>query len=108
MVGIIFTAHGIQKVASGFSMPIELVTGLGFPAFIGIILALGELLGGIALIVGFLTNYAALCIAIIMVGALVFVHLSQGFFNSEFPLLLLVASISIMLSYDWKKIFEPY
>ncbi|MCE5039446.1 MULTISPECIES: DoxX family protein [Staphylococcus] len=108
MVGIIFTAHGAQKVLSGFKMPIDMVTDIGFPAFLGIILALGELLGGIALIIGFLSNYAALGLVLIMLGALIFVHFPQGYFESEFPLILLVANIAIMISYNWKKIFEPY
>ncbi|HHU6749820.1 TPA: DoxX family protein [Staphylococcus pseudintermedius] len=107
-IGVIFTVHGFQKVLSGFKMPIDMVTDIGFPAFFGVILALGELLGGIALIIGFLVNYAALGLALNMIGALVFVHFSQGYFESEFPLLLLITTISIVLTYSWKKVFQPY
>lgn len=108
ITGVVFTIHGFQKVLSGFQMPIDMVTDIGLPGFLGYPLALGELLGGIALVIGFLVNYAALGLTLIMLGALVFVHIPQGYFQSELPLLLLITNISIMLSYSWKKHFQPY
>jgi len=55
-IGIIFVVHGLPKVKNINS----------FMGFIGVC----ELLGGIALILGFLTSWAALGLIIIMLGAI--------------------------------------
>jgi putative oxidoreductase len=49
------------------------------PAPVQLAVAWGQLLGGIALGLGFLTRLAALGIAIIMVGAIATVHWPKGF-----------------------------
>lgn len=59
MLGIVFIVHGGQKVLGGFSEPMAMMDGLGFPAFFGIVLGLFELIGGILLFFGILTNYIA-------------------------------------------------
>jgi len=62
----------------------------------------GEFFGGLFLIAGFLTRFAALTTAIISVVAMLTVHINNGFFMSnngiEFILLLLVGSISLIIS----------
>lgn len=108
MLGIIFMAHGGQKVMGGFSEPMDMMEGLGFPAFFGIILGLFELIGGILLFLGILTNYIASGFIIIMLGALFTVHLKDGYMASEFVLTLLVMSISMIVSYKWKKLVQFY
>lgn len=55
-IAIIFLVHGIKKLDGKMG---------GFMTFIGI----AETVGGAALLVGFLTQWAALGIAIIMLGA---------------------------------------
>lgn len=95
MLGITFTIHGSQKVFSGFKEPMEMMSGLGFPAFLGIIL-------------GLFSNYVAAGFIVIMLGALFTVHLSQGYMASELVILLLVMSIAVMVSYNWKKLLEIY
>jgi putative oxidoreductase len=49
------------------------------PALLQMAAAWGELIGGIALAVGFLTRLAALGIIVIMIGAITNVHLEHGF-----------------------------
>ncbi|TSC61319.1 MAG: putative oxidoreductase, partial [Parcubacteria group bacterium Athens0416_74] len=67
-----------------------------------VILIAVELLGGAALMVGFMTHWAAKLTAVVALVALVTVHLSKGFFISnggvEFILVLLAASISLMIT----------
>ena len=55
-----FIIYGSQKVFSGFGEPMHMMQGLGLPAFLGILLALFEFIGGILIILGILTNYIAL------------------------------------------------
>ena len=103
VLGVIFLAHGAQKlfsigiggVTQGFAQ-----TGIPAPALMAPFISLLELLGGIALVVGVLTRLAALGLACDMLGAIAFVHFKNGFFNPmgfEVPLLLLTCAVVIAL-----------
>jgi putative oxidoreductase len=103
VTGVIFFLHGWQKL---FEMGHGGVTGfftslnVPLPAVAAAIVIAVELLGGLALILGFLTRLAALPLAIDMLVALVLVHLKNGFFigntvGYEFVLLLAAASASL-------------
>lgn len=69
-VGSIFLIHGIGKWSFWGMMPGDQMSAgmLNLMKFLSIV----EPLGGLALILGFLTHYAALGLAIIMVGAIYF------------------------------------
>lgn len=43
-----------------------------------------------------------------MLGALFTVHLSQGYMASEFVITLIIMSIAVATSYNWKKFFQFY
>ena len=103
VVGAVFLAHGIQKffmfglhgVAGMFGS-----IGVPLPAVTSAIVALVELVGGAALILGFLTRWAAALNGFDMLVAVLLVHLKNGFFNPmgiEFPLTLLAACIALAL-----------
>ena len=74
--------------------------GVPVPAVTSVLVALVELLGGTALILGFLTRWAAALNGFDMLVAILLVHLKNGFFNPtgvEFPLTLMVACIVLAL-----------
>jgi putative oxidoreductase len=85
-LGVVFLAHGAQKMLGWFGGPGFAGTmgsfthGLGIPAFLAVLVILAEFLGGIGLILGFLGRIAAFGIAVDMLVALFLVHLPNGFF----------------------------
>jgi|SRR3989344_4114012 len=76
-LGLTFLFHGWQKL-NGDSA-VGFFTQIGIPAagFFGPLITWLELLGGIALILGFLTHWAAKLLALDMLVALVIVHLGS-------------------------------
>lgn len=107
-LGIVFIMHGAQKVFGAFGGPgldgtAQFIGSLGFPApiFFGYLLAFVELIGGLAILLGFFARYAAMLIAVDMIIAFLLVHVKNGFFMStggyEFVFTLFFASIALVL-----------
>ena len=88
-LGIIFFAHGSQKLlgwfgGSGWSGTIQFFEQSGVPAFLAVLLIITESFGGIAIILGLFTRLAALGLTIAMIVAIYKVHLQNGFFLNWF------------------------
>ena len=86
VLGIVFFMHGAQKTLAwfggyGFHATIQLFnTAWGIPARFTKLALATEFLGGVGLILGFLSRIAALGIAIDMLVAVAAVHLRNGVF----------------------------
>ena len=108
-VGIIFAAHGAQKLfgwLGGYGLD---GTGQYFgsvglnPGYLMALLAgAAEFFGGLALILGVLVRPAAAALAFAMLIAIFAVHIGNGFFMDkggyEYALALFAASLSLLLS----------
>ncbi len=84
IVGIIFAAHGAQKLfgawgGPGISNMVKFMGPIGYPVTIG------EFFGGLGLIFGFLTRFSAASLIVIMIGAIKMVHGKNGFFMGQGP-----------------------
>jgi len=84
-LGIVMLMHGLQKVGAfgggGWSATIQtFATRMDIPPPMGALVILTELVGGAALLLGFLSRFAALAVGIEMVVAASLVHVKNGFF----------------------------
>lgn len=107
--GIIFMAHGAQKLFGwfggyGLAGTGQWMASIGLEP--GLLMALlagsAEFFGGLALILGVLVRPVAAVLAVTMVVAIFAVHLSNGLFMSnngyEFALALLAISVALLFS----------
>jgi putative oxidoreductase len=89
VLGVVFFAHGAQKMLGwfggyGFHGTMGFFEHMGMPAPVAFLVICTEFFGGLGLIVGLLTRIAALGIGVEMIGAIFMVHLPNGFFMNWF------------------------
>jgi putative oxidoreductase len=108
-VGIIFVAHGAQKLFGAFGGyglegTGQFMDSIGLnPGYMMALLAgSAEFFGGLALLFGLLVRPAAATLAFAMVVAILAVHIDKGLFMAnngyEFGLALLAASVALLIS----------
>ena len=114
ILGCVFLPHGAQKLFGwfggfGFTNTMTYFTQTaGLPWIIAFLIIMGESLGSLGLIVGFFTRLSALGLICIMVGAIITVHIPNGFFMNwfgkqagegfEYHLLVIGMSIPLLVS----------
>ena len=113
-LGVVFLAHGGQKVFGWFGGPGLKATIQSFqqhmkvPPAATVMAALVEFLGGLAMLVGLLARPAAVGIIVVMLVAIVKVHGRNGFFLNfsgtpgkghgvEFNVVLIAMALSILI-----------
>lgn len=112
MLGVVFFAHGAQKMfgwfgGPGFSGAISYFAGLHIPAALALLAIAAEFFGSLGLIFGFLTRVAALGITVNMIVAIATIHIHFGFFMNwhgmqkgegiEYHLLVLAMTVFLMI-----------
>jgi putative oxidoreductase len=104
VLGIVYIMHAyLALVAYGPSGMIDYQakSGIPFPEIGTWYLIVAHGLGGIFLVLGIYTRWAALANVPAMLGALLFVHLKNGFWafknGYEYVLVLLVASVAVAM-----------
>ena len=103
VVGLIFVAHGSQKLFGWFggggpAGTTAFLASLGYraPARMAIVVGLSEVVGGLLLGFGFLLPLAALLISIVMLNAIATVVLPKGFIGGyEFELTLMAVALGV-------------
>ncbi|MCA1591531.1 MAG: DoxX family protein [Acidobacteria bacterium] len=107
-LGIIFCAHGAQKVFGMWEGP-GLAKFAANPAPLGMqpgwlwmgAAALAELVGGVLLLIGLLTRVGAALVAFVMLVAIIGVHWGAFFSNNrgmEYPLSLLGMALALLIA----------
>ena len=108
-IGIIFVAHGAQKLFGAFGGyglegTGQFMASLGLtPGYLMALLAgSAEFFGGLALLFGVLVRPAAAALAVAMLVAIFSVHIDKGLFvdknGYEYALALLAASVALLIS----------
>jgi putative oxidoreductase len=113
VLGVIFFAHGAQKMLGwfggyGFTGTMGFFTGvMHIPAVFAFLAIAAEFLGGVGLIFGLLTRIASFGISCNMIVAVALVHSRFGFFMNwsgaqkgegyEFHLLVLATTVFLMI-----------
>jgi putative oxidoreductase len=113
VLGIVFFAHGAQKMLGwfggyGFTGTMGFFTGMmHIPAVFAFLAIAAEFFGGLGLIFGFLTRIAAFGVFVNMLVAVVLVHRHFGFFMNwagnqkgegfEYHLLALAVTVFLMI-----------
>ncbi len=101
VLGIIFVAHGWSKLQN-MDGTIGFFSSIGFGAVVAYAVALVEFLGGLSMILGIGTSLFGVLIALVMIGAIVFVKGKTGGLTGpggfELDLGLLAMSLGIAMS----------
>lgn len=108
-VGVIFAAHGAQKLFGlfggyGLEGTGQYLNSIGIhPGYLMALLAgSAEFFGGLALLFGLLVRPAAAALAFTMIVAIFSVHISKGLFMAnngyEFALALLAVTVALLIS----------
>lgn len=83
-LGVLFIAHAWLKIAvftpAGTA---QFFTSLGLPGALAYLTIAAELLGGIALIIGWRVRLVSLALIPVLLGAIIFDHGAKGFFFSN-------------------------
>lgn len=103
VLGFLFAAHGFQKFNEWTIAGTQAAFGqMGIPAaeVAAPLVAVLEVAGGIALILGLLTRPAAVLLMLNMLGAMFLVHVSAGVFAADggYELVLLLAAASLAIA----------
>jgi putative oxidoreductase len=106
-LGVMFMAHGLQKIfdpfggIEGFS---KMLSDIGFypPTFWAYAVAYVELIGGLFLILGLFTRLCSALLLIVMAVAVAKVHLPFGFFimvgGFEYNFVIMAMCISLIMT----------
>ncbi|HKP12286.1 MAG TPA: DoxX family protein [Blastocatellia bacterium] len=79
IVGLLFAAHGAQKLFGAFGGP-GLAAVVQMMGPLGYLVTIGEFFGGLGLALGFLSRFSAASLIVIMLGAIATVHAQFGLF----------------------------
>ena len=82
VLGITFFIHGYVKFQGGIENQVAWFSSIDLPGLLAYVVAIIELVGGFALIIGFGTKIISVLIGFLMIGATVKVKLSLGFLGN--------------------------
>jgi putative oxidoreductase len=82
VLGVTFFIHGLAKFQGGIENTAGWFDSIGIPGFMAYVVAVIELVGGIALVLGLGTRVVASLFVLVMAGAIIKVKLAAGFLGN--------------------------
>ncbi|QOS89465.1 DoxX family protein [Peribacillus sp. JNUCC41] len=104
MLGTSFFMHGLSKFKGGLDNTAGWFQSIGIPGFMGYVVGIIELVGGIALIIGLGTRIISALLVFIMAGAIVYVKFPAGFMGNgegtgyELDLVLMIIALHLVMN----------
>jgi putative oxidoreductase len=104
ILGITFFVHGYVKFAGGIENTVGWFASIGLPGALAYVVAVIELVGGLALIIGLGSRVVSALLALIMAGAIFTAKLAAGYLGNgtgagwEFDLALLAMAVVVALN----------
>lgn len=109
-LGILFFIHGLVKFQGGIENTVGWFESINIPGFMAYVVALIELVGGIALIIGFATRLVSILLALLMVGAIITAKLPVGLLGNGqmagYELDLAFLAIAVYLAINGSKLLS--
>jgi len=98
-LGVVMLAHGYQNSFRHLHDHVHMVVNLGLPAWLGYVSSFTEFFGGLLILAGFFTRFAAVAICIDLLVAIWKVHWRNGLTGDhgyEFPLALAALAFALI------------
>lgn len=109
-LGILFLIHGVVKFQGGIENTIGWFESINIPGFMAYGVALFEIIGGIALIIGFATRLISVLSVLLMVGAIITAKLPVGLLGNGqmagYELDLAFLAIAVYLAINGSKLLS--
>ncbi|WP_226530276.1 DoxX family protein [Metabacillus niabensis] len=109
-LGVLFFIHGLDKFQGGIENIVGWFEAIGLPGFLAYGVALLEMVGGVALIIGLATKLISALFGLLMIGATLKVKLSVGLLGNGqmagYELDLAFLAIAVYLVINGSKMFS--
>ncbi|PRX92546.1 DoxX family protein [Allonocardiopsis opalescens] len=103
-LGVIFMAHGLQKVSAGVGETTAGFEAMGIPlpGVVAVFTMTTEVLGGLLLMLGAALPLTGICLAAVMAGAFLYAHADAGLFLADggFEFVLALGAAALALGFN--------
>ncbi len=109
VLGLTFFVHGLVKFQGGIENTVGWFASIGLPGALAYVVAILELVGGIALIIGLGSRAVSGLLALLMLGATIKVKLAAGFLGAGqgagYELDLALMAMAVVIAINGSKLF---
>jgi putative oxidoreductase len=109
VLGISFFIHGLTKFQGGIENIVGWFDSIGLPGGLAYVVAVIELVGGLALVIGLGSRIVSILLSLVMVGAMIKVKLAVGFLGNGqmagYELDLAFLAMAVVIAVNDSKLF---
>jgi putative oxidoreductase len=109
VLGISFFIHGLSKFQGGIENTVGWFDSIGIPGGFAYVVAIVEMIGGLAVFIGLGTRVVSALLSLLMIGAIVKVKLAVGFLGNGqmagYELDLAFLAMAVVIAINGSKMF---